>query len=118
MAFQADEANVGSGEHPRVRRAMRLVTCRAAFKPERRMLEGERPALIAMALEAARFIGRETLEHRGPDGAVRIVAVHAGHGTLGNFVMERALELRPLVEMTTRAQFVRGVGLANHQRFV
>ena len=74
---------------------MRLVTRRAAFKAHRRMFEGKRTPLVAMAPEAARVIGRETLQHRGPDTAVRIVAVHATHVAFGELVMEGPLELRP-----------------------
>jgi hypothetical protein len=72
---------------------MRLVTRLAAFKAHGSMFERERSTLIAMARETSRVVRRETLEHRGPDAAVRIVAIHAGHGAFGKFVMKRALEL-------------------------
>src|ERR1700693_1146616 len=95
VTLQAYEANIGAYQHPGIRRAMRLVTRLAAFKAHRSMFERERSALVAMAGEAPRLIGREALEHRGPDAAVGIEAIHAAHGAFGKFVMKRPLELRP-----------------------
>jgi len=95
VTLQADKTNIGAYQHPLIRRAMRLVTRLAAFKAHRSMFERERSALIAMARETSRVVGREALEHRRPDAAVGIVAVHAAHGAFGKFVMKRPLELRP-----------------------
>jgi len=95
VALQADETNVGAIEHPRVRGAMRLVTSLAAFKAHRCVFEGEWAALVAVAAEASRLVGREDLEHRGPNAAMGIVAVHAAHVAFRELVMEWPLELRP-----------------------
>src|SRR5271169_4798929 len=86
MAFQADKAHVGPREHARIRRAMRLVTGLAAFKAHRGMFERKWAPFVAMALEASRFVGREALEHGGPDTAVRIVAIHAAHAAFRKLV--------------------------------
>lgn len=115
MTFQADEAHVGAYQHPRIRRTMRLVTRLTAFKPYRRMFERKRTALVAVAFEASRLVGSETLKHGRPDAAVRIVAVHTAHRFLGKPVMERALELGPLIEVTAGAQLIGCISLANHQ---
>jgi hypothetical protein len=88
MAFQANKANVGAFQHPRIRRTMRLMTRLAAFKTHGRMFEGKWTPFIAMALEASRLIRGETLQHRGPDTAVGVVAVYAIHVPFGKLVME------------------------------
>ena len=95
VTLQAYETDVGARQHPGIRRAMRLVTRLAAFKAHRSVFEGERSALVAMARETSRLVGRKTLEHRGPDAAVRIVAIHAAHSAFEKFVMKRPLELGP-----------------------
>src|ERR1700733_2532777 len=79
VAFQADESNVGAYQHPRIRRAMRLMTRLTAFETHGSVFKGERPALISMAAEASWLIGREGLKHGGPNTAVRIMAVDAAH---------------------------------------
>ena len=103
VAFQADEAHVGARQHSRIRRTMRLVTGLAALKAHRRMLERKWTPFVAMALDASRLIGGEALQHGWPDTAMRIVAVHTAHRAFWEFVMERPLELRPLVEVTAGA---------------
>src|SRR5579863_3422525 len=50
MTLQANEAHVGAHQHPRIRRAVRLVTSLAAFKPHRRVFEGKWTSFVAMAL--------------------------------------------------------------------
>jgi hypothetical protein len=82
---------------------MRLVTRLAAFKAHRSMFERKWTPFVAVAFEAPWLVGREALEHGGPDTTMRIVAIHAAHAAFWESVMERALELRPLVEVTTGA---------------
>ena len=117
VTLQAYKTDIGAYQHPRIRRAMRLVTRLAAFKAHRSMFERERSALVAMACEATRLIRRKALEHHGPDAAVRIVAVHTGHGAFWKFVVKRTLELRPDIEMAAPAQLINRRGLARYQRF-
>jgi hypothetical protein len=116
VTLQAYETDVGARQHPGIRRAMRLMTGLAAFKAHRRMLECEGAALVAVAFEAPRFVGREALQHNRTNAAVRIMAVHAAHRAFAELVMEWALELGPLVEVTTGAQLIGCIGLAKHQR--
>jgi len=116
MALETHETNVGAYQHPRIRRAVRLMTRLATLKTHGRMFERERPALVAMAFEAARLIRRKGLLHGRPDAAVGIVAIHAAHVAFRKFVMKRPLEFSPLVQVAAGAQLVRRVGLANHQR--
>ena len=79
---------------------------RAAFKAHRRVLESERPALVAVAVEASRLVRGEDLRHRRPDAAVRIVAIDAAHRAFRQLVVIGPLELRPHVEVAARAQLV------------
>lgn len=74
---------------------MRLVAGSAALEADGTMFKGERPALIAVALETAGFIRSKGLHHRRPDVSVGVVAVDATHRTFGQFVTERLLKLRP-----------------------
>jgi hypothetical protein len=82
---------------------MRLMARAAAFPSNRLMFERERAAFIAMAIQATGLIGGEALLHRGPDGTVRIVTIHATHGVFRHFVVVRLLELRPNIQVTTGA---------------
>src|SRR5205807_2518764 len=94
---------------------MRFVAGPAAFKAHHSMLEREWAALVAVALETARFVGPEGLCHRRPHAPVRIMAIDAGHCPFCYPVMERLLELAPDRGVTTRALFVDGRSLARHQ---
>src|SRR5262252_8901587 len=85
---------------------MRLMTGRAALQPHRRVFKREGPALIAMALEAARLIGRNHPHRSRRKAPMRIVAIHAGHGAFGKPMLVGPLELRPDVSMTARALLV------------
>ncbi len=97
----------GAGQHPRIGRAVRLVAGRAAFQPHRSMFESERPALVAVAFEAARFVGVHGLQHEVRlRAAVRIVAIHAGHGALRQPVLVGPLEAGPDIVVARGAQLV------------
>ena len=96
MAFETRVSHFMPRQHARVYRTMSFMARPAALILNRSMLERERPALVAMAFETSRLIGREGLLHRRPDAAVRIVAIHALHVAFGKLVMEWPLELRPL----------------------
>src|SRR5580692_9511633 len=95
MALQANKANIGSCQHSWIRRSMRLVTRRAAFKAHRCMFEREWTPFVAMTREAPRLIGREAYEHGVPNTAMRIVAVDTAHRSLRQLVTEGPLELGP-----------------------
>lgn len=115
MALQALKAYVGARQHSWIGRTMRLVARRAAFKTHGRMFERKGSALIAVAGKTTGLVGREILDHRGPDSAVRIVAIHAAHAAFRKLVVKRTLELRPDIQMTTAALRVDGIGLACYQ---
>jgi len=85
---------------------MRLVATSAAFKTHGPVLEGKRTALVAVAGEAAGFVGGKRFGHLRPHAAVGVVAVHATHGFLRKSVVIRALELRPNLKMTCRTLLV------------
>src|SRR5579862_6073667 len=57
VAFQADEHDLGPGQHPRIGRSVRLVTSGTALERDGSVRKGKRPALVAVALKAARLVG-------------------------------------------------------------
>ncbi len=95
---------------------MRLMACLATFKAHRCMFEREWTPFVAMTFEAPRLIGREALQHHRTDAAVRIVAIHAAHVAFRQLMVERPLELSPLIEVTSHAQLIGGFRFADHQR--
>src|SRR5262249_54204122 len=95
MALETDVLHSLARQHPGIRRPVQLVTTPTAPEPHHRVLEREWAAFVAVALEAAGLVGREKLHHSGPHAAMRIVAVHTGHGAFGKAVMVRFLKLAP-----------------------
>src|SRR5580698_7675714 len=87
----------------------------AALEAHRVVLECERTAFIAVAIETTGFVGGETLLHGGAYRTVRIVAIHAAHGVLRQLVAIGLLEFRPYVQMATGAFGVDSRGAARHQ---
>lgn len=82
---------------------MRLMAGPATLKTDRSVFEWKRSPLVAMALEAAFFVGRETPLHCGVDGPVRVMAIGTGHGIFRHPMAERFLELGHHIRMTTCA---------------
>lgn len=112
MAFETHEPHFVPRQHTRVGGTVGFMAGRAPFESYRFMLEREGTALITVAIEAAGFVGGETLLHRGAYGAVRIVAVDATHGAFGQLVMVGLLELRPYVQVAACALSInRGVAV-------
>ncbi len=56
MTLQAYKTDIGAYQHPRIRRAMRLVTRRAAFKAHRCVFECKGTPFVAMTREAPRSL--------------------------------------------------------------
>jgi hypothetical protein len=115
VTLQADQPYFLAGQHPGIRRTVRLVTAPATFKTHHSMLEGKWSAFVAMTIETSRFISGEDLRHGRPDAAVRIVAIDAGHGAFRELVMVRPLELRPNIYVTARTQLVYRRSFARYQ---
>src|SRR5436189_104542 len=63
MALQANKSDLLLREHPRIRRSMLFVAAPAALESYRRVFKCERPSLIAVTAETARFVGSERLHH-------------------------------------------------------
>jgi len=91
------------------------MTSPTTLKPHHGVLKGKGTALVGVAVEASGFVGAERLQHRVPDRAVRIMAIHATHGVLGYFVVKRSLKLRPHIQMAALAQLVYRRGFPNYQ---
>jgi hypothetical protein len=75
----------------------------ASFNSNRSMFERKWPALVAVAIEAARFIRVHHARHPGLERSVRIVAVDTAHYTFRQRMMMRFLKLRPRGNMTSGA---------------
>jgi len=115
VALHAQLAHRGTGQHPRIRRAVRLVACGAAFQADGSMLEGEGAAFVTVAFEATRLIGVHCLDGARQQSAMRIVAIHAGHRAFGKTMFVWALETGPDVSVAVRAQRIDVWDLAGDQ---
>ena len=73
------------------------------------------PDFVAVALDAARFVGARGLDRAGQGAAVRIVAIHAGHGAFRQPVFVGALETGPDIGVARGALRVDFRRLARHQ---
>ncbi len=115
VALQTHQAHFLPDQHARVGRTMRLVTRAATLKPHGSVFKRKGPAFVPVAVEASRFVGAERLHHCRTDAAVRIVAIDTRHRAFGQLMVIRLLELRPYIQVATRALFVDGGSLADHQ---
>lgn len=115
VALETRQPHLLPRQHSGISGSVRFMTRRTSFKSHWTVLEGERPALIAMTGQAAGFIGSEALQHRRTYRAVWIVAVDATHCAFRQLVVIRALELRPNIEVATGTLLIDGRGFAIHQ---
>src|SRR5690349_24855067 len=81
VTLETDLPHHRARQHSRIHRTVRLMARRAALEAHWRVLEGKRPAFVAMTLETARLIGAKSPKHYCTNGAVRVVAVHASHAS-------------------------------------
>ena len=103
VTLQTYKTNFMPGQHPRIRRSMRLVTGAAAFQSHGRVLERKGSALIGVALQAAWLIPGECSNHLWTRASMRIMAVYAGHGSLRQPVRVGPLELGPRTSSDSRS---------------
>ena len=115
VALHTDLTYFVARQHARVRGAVGLMARHAAFQAHGSVLERERSDLIAVALGAARFAAARRLNRTGQGAAMRIVAIHAGHGAFRQTVLIGALETRPDIGMAGGALRIDLRGLAGHQ---
>ena len=115
VALQADEPHFLPDQHPRIGGAVGLMTSSTTLESHHGVLKGKGAALVGVAVEASGFVSTERLQHRSPDAAVRIMAIHAAHGVLGYFVVKRSLKLRPHIQMAANAKLVYRRSFSNHQ---
>jgi hypothetical protein len=83
VTFQTDEPHLMPREHPRIRRTVHLVTGAAALQPHRGVLERERSPLVRVASQTARIICCEVSHLQWTERTVRVMAIGAGHRSLG-----------------------------------
>ena len=76
MAFQAEQMLLAAHEHLRIHRTMGLVASHAPLQAHGRVLEGERPAFVRMALGTRSFVAAGRFHLPGIQSSVRRVAVH------------------------------------------
>jgi hypothetical protein len=117
MTLQTLEPHFLPGEHARICRAVRFMASGAAFEPHRRVFVGERTPLVAVAFEAAGFVPRNGLDLLGPETAVWIMAVDAGHRAFVQVMAVGTLELGPGVHMAGSALAIDGGCFAGDERF-
>src|SRR5215207_2692967 len=106
VAGQAELRDRRRVEHPRVRGAVRRVARRAALGLDGRVLEGERPLLLRVALDAGRVHARREPALLGLEAAVRVVAVGALHRALQHLVVEGLRELVLLLGVALEAELL------------
>ena len=75
-------------QQTRIRRSVRRVACRAAFRLHRSVFEGERSLLVGVALDTSRIGSSRKPGLLGLESTVRIVTIRAAHRAFQNFVME------------------------------
>ena len=115
VAFHADLAHFVARQHTRIRGAVGLMARHATFQAHGSVLEREWSDLITVTLGAAGFAGARGLNRSGQGAAMRIVAIHAGHGAFRQAVLIGALETRPDIGMASGALRVDFGGLARYQ---
>lgn len=112
VALQAKRENRRPPKKPGVHRPVRHVTRRAAVHPHRRVLKGEGPPLVDVALQARFLVAQARFHHfwplpRCPSGGLRPVGVMA-IGALDNAFVDPVLdghrELRPNTGVTAVAE--------------
>src|ERR1019366_6123174 len=104
-----------AGQHPRIRRPVRLVARPASFEAHRSVLERKGSHFIAVTFGATRFVGSRGLNLLGQRAAVRTVTIHAGHGPFRQAVLVRLLEAGPHIGVASGAQRVDLRSLARNQ---
>ena len=95
MTFQADEAHVGARQHLRIRGPVKFVTRLASLGSDGRMFISEGSAKVRVTRKARGLVCRECANLPRQKAAMRIVTIHAGHGTLRKTVRIASLERRP-----------------------
>jgi hypothetical protein len=93
MALEAGLTNRRPLEQPGIRRAVRCVAGRAAFKLQRTVLENEWALLVRVASDARRIRTDGQLRLLLLVAAVWVMTVTARHGPFQDFVMKRFAEL-------------------------
>lgn len=80
MAFQAEQVLLGTHEHLRIHRPVRLVTTRTTLESHRGMLKCEGAALIGMTFRTGLFVASGRFHLSGIQASVGRMAIHAPDG--------------------------------------
>ena len=116
MALQTHQTHLVTNQHAWISRAVRLMTGHAAFEANGRVLENERTALIAVALEAGRLVAERNAHGLRHVARMGIVAIGAGHRSFGQAMLIWLLKCRPDREMAVGALRVDVRRLLQEQR--
>ena len=103
VTLQAHKSNFMPGEHPRIRRSVRLVATAAAFQTHGRVLECEGPSLVGVTAQTAGLVCGKSSHLLRTKTSMRIVAVDARHCALRQSVSVRSLKLRPCTQVAAGA---------------
>src|SRR5262249_34341169 len=106
MTLETHLRHVVADQHPRIRRAVRLMARSAPLNLYGSVLEDKGAAEVGMALVAVRFIRRNRPDLPWQETAVRIMAIHASHGGLRQLVRERLLKSGPYVLVAARTELI------------
>lgn len=93
VALQALQVHLGSVEEPGIGRTVRLMAGVATFLANRCVFEDKRAAQVAMALDAAWLVGAGGGLVAGESTTVRVVAIGATDGAVGESMLIGAEEL-------------------------
>ena len=118
MALQAQGEDNRPPQQPRIGRTVRIMARFAAFNAHGRMLEGERAALIGVALETGFLVCERLIDHRGSCGhapgrrecPVRIVAIGTSHEPLLHGMLKRHRKLGTDIGVAAVAQLRLALG--------
>ena len=115
VALQANVLYLCPGEHPRVGRSMRLMTRLTTFQLHGRMREDERAGLVSVTVETTGLVRARRLHHMRERTTVRIVAIDARHGALGERMFVGSLKRRPFAVVAAGALLVNGGPLTENE---
>jgi len=116
VAGQTELIHCAVFQQSRIRRSVRRVACRAAFRLHRSVFEGERSLLVGVALDTSRIRSSGQPGLLGLKSTVRVVTIGAAHRAFQNFVMEGRGKLRLDLVVTTHAElWIVGLQHANRR---
>src|SRR5215468_9775377 len=110
VTLQTHKLHLRPRQHPRVRGAVRLMTCDATLQPHWSMFKGKRSDLVTVAVRASGLVGARQPNRAMQRRTVLVVAIDATHSAFRKAVFVWFLKAGPDVGMASGAQSIH-VGL-------